>query len=84
MMASSVWPLVEDVVEHQHRAPAQVLGRTYAPVEQGALDGVAVARGVQVGDFEREGAGAAGCGWRGSARRSSPHRRAGWRRRGGR
>lgn len=46
---------VEDVVEHQHRAVAQVLGRADPPVQQRALQGVAVAGGMQVGQLKREG-----------------------------
>jgi hypothetical protein len=60
--------LVEDVVEHQHGAPAQILGGAHAPVEQGAFEGMAVAGGVQVGQLE-ERAGAA------AAARPAPGRR---------
>ena len=45
---------VENVVEHQHHPVAQVLARPNPPVEHGALQRVAIAGGVQVGDLERK------------------------------
>ena len=65
-------PVVEDVVQHQHRAPLHQLRRPHAPFDPGAARCRAIARGMHIVEVEREVQLAAGSGRRTPPRRPSP------------